>query len=79
MENTEPRISSDQRDELAREVSFLKKRIDGLKQDVVDLSESKTLLEAEVLGKRVLLKEIEDNEITGLRRLMSVIKNVINE
>jgi len=79
MYETEPRISSDQRDELAREVSFLKKRIDGLKQDVVDLSESKTLLEAEVLGKRVLLKEIEDNEIEGLRKLMKVIKNVINE
>lgn len=79
MENTEPRISSDQRDELAREVSFLKKRIDGLKQDVIDLSESKTLLESEILGKRVLLKEIEDNEIDGLRKLMKVIKNVINE
>lgn len=79
MYETEPRISSDQRDELAREVSFLKKRIDGLKQDVVDLSESKTLLEAEVLGKRVLLKEIEDNEIEGLRKLMKVIKSVINE
>lgn len=79
MENPEPRISSDQRDELAREVSFLKKRIDGLKQDVIDLSESKTLLESEVLGKRVLLKEIEDNEIENLRRLMSVIKGVINE
>ncbi len=79
MENTEPRISSDQRDELAREVSFLKKRIDGLKQDVIDLSDSKTLLESEVLGKRVLLKEIEDNEIENLRKLMKVIKNVINE
>lgn len=79
MDNTEPRISSDQRDELAREVSFLKKRIDGLKQDVIDLSDSKTLLESEVLGKRVLLKEIEDNEIENLRKLMKVIKNVINE
>lgn len=79
MDNTEPRISSDQRDELAREVSFLKKRIDGLKQDVIDLSESKTLLESEVLGKRVLLKEIEDNEVENLRKLMKVIKNVINE
>jgi len=73
MQNTE------QRDELAKEMSFLKKRIDGLKQDVADLSESKTLLEAEILGKRVLLKEIEDNEIENLRKLMSVIKQVVNE
>lgn len=71
--------TAEQRDELAKEMSFLKKRIDGLKQDVADLSESKTLLEAEILGKRVLLKEIEDNEIANLRRLMSVIKGVINE
>jgi len=69
----------EQRDELLKEMSFLKKRIDGLKQDVADLSESKTLLEAEILGKRVLLKEIEDNEIVNLRRLMSVIKGVVNE
>lgn len=71
--------TAEQRDELVKEMSFLKKRIDGLKQDVADLSESKTLLEAEILGKRVLLKEIEDNEIANLRKLMSVIKNVINE
>ena len=69
----------EQRDELNREMSFLKKRIDGLKQDVADLAESKALLEAEILGKRVLLKEIEDNEIANLRKLMSVIKGVINE
>jgi len=71
--------NAEQRDELAKEMSFLKKRIDGLKQDVADLSESKTLLEAEILGKRVLLKEIEDNEIENLRKLMSVIKQVVNE
>jgi len=71
--------NAEQRDELAKEMSFLKKRIDGLKQDVADLSESKTLLEAEILGKRVLLKEIEDNEIANLRRLMSVVKGVVNE
>ena len=71
--------TAEQRDELVKEISFLKKRIDGLKQDVADLSESKTLLEAEILGKRVLLKEIEDNEIANLRKLVSVIKNVINE
>jgi len=71
--------TAEQRDELVKEMSFLKKRIDGLKQDVADLSESKTLLEAEILGKRVLLKEIEDNEIENLRKLMSVIKGVINE
>ena len=71
--------TAEQRDELVKEMSFIKKRIDGLKQDVADLSESKTLLEAEILGKRVLLKEIEDNEIANLRKLMSVIKNVINE
>lgn len=71
--------TAEQRDELVKEMSFLKKRIDGLKQDVADLSESKALLEAEILGKRVLLKEIEDNEIENLRKLMSVIKKVINE
>jgi len=71
--------TAEQRDELVKEMSFLKKRIDGLKQDVADLSESKTLLEAEILGKRVLLKEIEDNEIENLRKLMSVIKQVVNE
>ena len=71
--------TAEQRDELVKEMSFLKKRIDGLKQDIADLAESKTLLEAEILGKRVLLKEIEDNEIENLRKLMSVIKNVINE
>lgn len=79
MYETEPRISSDQRDELAREVSFLKKRIDGLKLDVTNLSESKTLLEAELIEKRAIIKEIEDNEIENLRKLMSVIKKVINE
>lgn len=79
MYETEPRISSDQRDELAREVSFLKKRIDGLKLDVTNLSESKTLLEAELIEKRVLIKEIEETEIENLRKLMKVIKNVINE
>ena len=71
--------TAEQRDELVKEMSFLKKRIDGLKQDIADLAESKTLLEAEILGKRVLLKEIEDNEIENLRKLMSVIKGVINE
>lgn len=71
--------NAEQRDELAKEMSFLKKRIDGLKQDIADLAESKTLLEAEILGKRVLLKEIEDNEIENLRKLMSVIKQVVNE
>jgi len=79
MYETEPRISSDQRDELAREVSFLKKRIDGLKLDVTNLSESKTLLEAELIEKRAIIKEIEETEIENLRKLMKVIKNVINE
>jgi len=79
MYETEPRISSDQRDELAREISFLKKRIDGLKLDVTNLSESKTLLEAELLEKRAIIKEIEETEIENLRKLMKVIKNVINE
>jgi len=79
MYETEPRISSDQRDELAREISFLKKRIDGLKLDVTNLSESKTLLEAELIEKRAIIKEIEETEIENLRKLMKVIKNVINE
>ena len=71
--------NAEQRDELAKEMSFLKKRIDGLKLDVTNLSESKTLLEAELIEKRAIIKEIEETEIENLRKLMKVIKNVINE
>ena len=75
----EPRITSEQRDELAREISFLKTRVESLKREVSDLSESKTLLEIEIASQKTLLKQVEEVEIENIKRILSVVKSVINE
>ena len=72
-------MDAQQRDELMREIAFLKTRESSLKASVADLAESKSVLELEIAQKRAELDELVNSEMVVIKDLLDKFKGAIKE